>query len=323
MTSTEKSVAQPTAYSSAITEAVLANLQRDSLYKLKPWRQEADECRQRRSILYARAENPETRGKLKKAFVERMKSNNPFTQELSFILMTLLYSETSHPHVVLADMLINMSAAERLGTHNWWVQNNANELIQESMSTAIASGNLAFPLFPGTEMDTQNRCMMEEAVEVRRPADTGVITMEGGGLSGQTMQLYYPKSRALFAHPPPTTKVLRGGEPFIPVLDGNKNQAGYWDGAPVKERFDQLQREIQNLHSELRSVRAFANNGGGNYAGRGSGSNRRGRGDGNGQRGVRRSGRGGGYNYRMYGGDADEDDEGTYTGNQTMIGTKN
>ncbi|ORC85166.1 uncharacterized protein TM35_000371390, partial [Trypanosoma theileri] len=111
-----------------------------------------------------REKTPEIRAFLQQAFVERMKSNNPFSQEVSFILMTLLYSGSNHPHLVLADMLLNMSAEERLATHNWWVYQNANELIQVSMSIAIASGKLAFPLFPGKQMDTQNRCLIEDAM---------------------------------------------------------------------------------------------------------------------------------------------------------------
>ncbi|ORC90009.1 uncharacterized protein TM35_000102770, partial [Trypanosoma theileri] len=258
MPSTEKGVELPPADFSRFSAEIIATFQRDSLYKTDPRSQQADKHIQRRNVLKAIAKKPEIRALLQQALVERMKSNNPFSQEVSFILMTLLYSGSSHPHIMLADMLLNMSAEERLATHNWWVYQNANELIQDSMSTAVASGNLIFPLFPGKQMDTQNRCMMDEAVEVQRPPNTGATNMEA-------LQFLYPKSRAFFAQSPPATNALSGGEPFIPVFDGNNNQAGYWDGAPVKDRFDQLYKEIQYLRSELKGVRASANNGGGNY----------------------------------------------------------
>ncbi|ORC85643.1 uncharacterized protein TM35_000331000 [Trypanosoma theileri] len=283
---------------------------------MDPWRQQADKYIQRRDVLKARAKKPEIRPLLQQAFVERMKSNNPFSQEVSFILMTLLYSGDKNPHIMLADMLLNMSAKERFPTHNWWVYRNANEILQDSMSKALASDNLIFPLFPGRQMDTQNRCLIEDAMGAKRLADMGATNMEA-------LQFLYPKSRALFAQSPPATNVLSGGEPFIPVLDGNNNQAGYWDGAPVKERFDQLQKEIQSLRSAMQRF-SSANNGSGTYAGKANGSNRRGRGAGNAQRGGRRSGRGGGYNYQqMYGGDASDDGENMHTTNETIVQAKN
>ncbi|ORC84448.1 uncharacterized protein TM35_000441040 [Trypanosoma theileri] len=330
MRGNEKSAEHQSGDSTTLNEALLSTLLRENMYKLQPWRQQADEYSRRYDDLFQRVEKPEIHAILVKTFEERMKSNMPLSQDVAFILMTLLYSGSNHPHLVLADMLLNMSPDDRRTMHNWAVYRDANDFVKESMATAIASGKLAFPLFPGTEMDTQNRCLIEDAMGAKRLADMGEKTMEGGGPSEtnefskkQTGKSLYSRSDALYDQSPHATKSLCGGEPFIPVFDGNNNQAGYWDGAPVKERFDQLYKEIQYLRSELKGVRASANNGGGNYAGRSNGSNRRGRGVDNGQRGGRRSGRGGGYNYGMHGGNADYIDEDLYTTHETNVEAKN
>ncbi|KAH9600859.1 hypothetical protein LSM04_009505 [Trypanosoma melophagium] len=153
----------------------------------------------------------------------------PLSQDVAFILMTLLYSGSSYPHLVLADMLLNMVPDDRLTMRNWAVQRDANDLMKDSMSFAIASGKLLF---------------------------------------------------------------------------------------------DQLQKQIQNLQSAVQRF-SSANNGSGTYAGRSSGSNRRGRVGGNAQRGGRRVGRGGGYNYPMCGGEAEDHGEEMYNTHETMKCTKN
>ncbi|KAH9600860.1 hypothetical protein LSM04_009505 [Trypanosoma melophagium] len=151
----------------------------DSVYKLKPWRQQADEKTQRFDELYIRAAKPGSPADLRRNFEERIKSNMPLSQDVAFILMTLLYSGSSYPHLVLADMLLNMVPDDRLTMRNWAVQRDANDLMKDSMSFAIASGKLLFPLFPGTEMDTQNRCLIEDAMGVKRMTEMGEKMLEG------------------------------------------------------------------------------------------------------------------------------------------------
>ncbi|KAH9593541.1 hypothetical protein LSM04_009399 [Trypanosoma melophagium] len=126
---------------------MLATLRMDSVYKLKPWRQQADEYMKRYGELFLRAAKPETPAELRRNFEERIKSNMPLSQDVAFILMTLLYSGSSCPHLVLADMLLNMVPDDRLTMRNWAVQRDANDFMKDSMSFAIASGKLPFPLF--------------------------------------------------------------------------------------------------------------------------------------------------------------------------------
>ncbi|KAH9589071.1 hypothetical protein LSM04_001444 [Trypanosoma melophagium] len=182
----------------------------------RPWRQQADEKTQRFDELYIRAEKPETPTNLRKTFEERIKSNMPISQDVAFILMMLLYSGSSYPHLVLADMLLNMVPDDRLTMCNWAVQRDANDLMKDPMPSAISSGKLLFPLFPGTEMDTQNRCLIEDAMGVKRMTEMGEKMLEGGGPSRtnpanqkEIKRTMHSRRYALYDHPKCNQSPLR------------------------------------------------------------------------------------------------------------------
>lgn len=235
---------------------MLKTMERQNEYALFSWKKEADIFEKSFDEISKRSCLPETKIELQRTLDNRSKSKFPLSQDMVYILTSLLHLNGENPHIILADLLLNKSADERLMIHNWAIHRDPStpETMKDAMAKAISSGKLRFPLFFGSRMTEQNRMLLEEALSAKQASENpdvfAMASMQGGGppMSNRKKKDQFTKSASLFEAPPTHGRAtLVGGDPWIAVVDTNREAVGYWDGADIQGVLNNVRPEALNL----------------------------------------------------------------------------